>query len=139
MLSVELALQLRAAGLPWQPTEGDVFVVPGTELADQIFVLSSSPVIVQQINGVPAVLFHGSAEWALDYVSLSDVVWLPSETRLREVLAEHLTADAGLALLRSGTSYRCAIEIAGMPQVFEAASGEDAYALALLAVLASAN
>lgn len=139
MLSVALAQQLAAAGLPWQPVEGDRFVVPGAGLENDIFVISHNAVVVQPLHGEPSILFHGSAEWALDYVMLNDVVWLPSETQLRLLIADRLPATSSFLLMRSETQYQCTLHVGGTPRTFSASSGEDAYGLALLSLIAQAN
>lgn len=139
MLNVHIAQQLLAAGLPWQPTVGDIFVVPGAGLDDQNFVISEQTAFVQQINGAAMIVFHGSTEWALDHVVVEDVVWLPTETQLRFLLAERLPATAELRLSRSEGGYTCTIGTKADLRSFTAAAGEDAYGLALLQVIAGTN
>lgn len=138
MLSQALARQLTAAGLPWQPSQGDYFAVLDAEMDDDIFVLAEQSAFVQMVNGVPAIAFHGTSEWALDFVVVEEVTWLPNESQLREALAERLPADHRLALMRQSDHYSCVIGPAAAPQAHVAATAEDAYALALLAVLGAA-
>ena len=67
MLSRELALRLRDAGLLWHPARGDAFVVPGRDLDDHVFVLSDMVVeLVDVPGGTPILAFNGTTEWALD-------------------------------------------------------------------------
>ncbi len=135
MISIDLARQLKLAGLEWRPTECDFFAIPDHQLDDQVFVVSPLPALVQPLHGLPTVTFHGSIEWALDYVLLVDVVWLPNETQLREAIDRFANADAPLQLERHPSHYLCRLTYANRTLVFEAATGEDAYATALLYIL----
>jgi hypothetical protein len=102
---------------------------------NQVFVISVLPAQIQLHNGRPAVAFLASAEWALDYVLLGEVVWLPTEAQLREALAAHIALEAGLTLSRRVSGYECTVEINGADQAFTGPDAETAYALALLALL----
>ena len=135
MISSELALRLKRAGLEWRPAERDFFMMPEHNLDEQIFVVSALPALVQNFHSEMSITFHGSIEWALDYVLLSEAVWLPAETQMRAVLAEMSGVDAPLRLDRTAAGYR--LQIAFGPDLleFDAADAEDAYALALLHVL----
>ncbi|MBA3944036.1 MAG: pilus assembly protein CpaE [Herpetosiphonaceae bacterium] len=139
MITVPLAQQLHAAGLPWEPAVGDHFAVPGTGLDDHPFVISEQTAFVQRLNGVPMIVFHGSTEWALDHVVVGDVVWLPTETQLRMLLDRQLPAPAELRLVRGSGEYTCTVGTKGDLRSFTAPSGEDAYGMALLDLLARAN
>jgi hypothetical protein len=137
MISVELALRLRAAGLDWSPASGDRFVIPGREMDADVFVVSELTIDVHQAPTGPLIRFNGTTEWALDSVPQEAVVWLPHEGQLRAAL---------------GSRFR-RLEPIGVPDqqgfavVIEAADGseerhvdvdaERAYARALLAVLTS--
>jgi hypothetical protein len=135
MIATELAQQLKRAGLEWTPAEHDHFMIPDRQMDNQIFVVSQFTALVQMLKGQPAVTFHGSSEWALDYIMLADIVWLPTETQLREALAARIGVDAPLRLERTLTGYRCQIACGARQLDFDAATAEDAYALALLYVL----
>jgi hypothetical protein len=135
MISLEMARQLREAGLSWRPAERDTFALPGRDMDDQVFVVSPLPALVQIYSGQPVVAFQASAEWALDYVLLAEALWLPSEHQLREALVARLSADAPLALERSAAGYRCSIGIGGAPRSFAGPDAEAAYADALIAAL----
>jgi hypothetical protein len=137
VISNELALRLKQAGLQWQPAERDFFMMPEHNLDGQIFVVSALPALVQSFQGEMAITFHGSIEWALDYVLLSEAVWLPSETQMRMLLGDSIGADAPLRLDRTGSGYRLQIALGADMLDFDAADAEDAYALALLHVLES--
>jgi hypothetical protein len=105
---------------------------------DQVFVVSPLPALVQRYNGLPVVAFQASAEWALDYVMLADVLWMPSEGQLREALLALLAPDAPMSLARSPLGFRCAVEVGGRPRSFDGPDAETAYARALLAALVHA-
>jgi hypothetical protein len=135
VISSELAQRLKHAGLQWRPAERDFFMMPDHGLEGQIFVVSALPALVQMFGGEMTITFHGSIEWALDYVVLSEAVWLPSETQLRDLLARAIGDDAPLRLDRLQGRYRLKIGVeADLPE-FEAEDAEDAYAQALLYVL----
>jgi hypothetical protein len=135
MITIELAQKLREAGLVWQPAERDQFAVPNLQMDNQVFVVSQLTALLQKYNGHPVVTFHGSSEWALDYIMMTDVVWMPSESQLREALAGAIGPDATLRLDRYGAGYRCRITLNGEELDFEAFDAESAYARALLHVL----
>ncbi|MBN9101679.1 MAG: hypothetical protein J0I49_26800 [Pseudonocardia sp.] len=82
MISVELALRLRTAGLPWTPAPGDRFVVAHRDMDAEVFVVSELTV---EVRG-SAFHFNGTTEWALDSIEQDDVVWLPHEGQLRSSL-----------------------------------------------------
>ena len=135
MISSELAIRLKRAGLEWRPAERDFFMMPEHNLDEQIFVVSALPALVQNFHSEMSITFHGSIEWALDYVLLSEAVWLPTETQMRVLLADTIGVDAPLRLDRTAAGYR--VRIAFGPDLvdFDAADAEAAYALALLRVL----
>ncbi|WP_433087713.1 pilus assembly protein CpaE [Dactylosporangium sp. CA-052675] len=131
MISVELAIELREAGLQWHPAPGDRFAIPDRGLDDQAFVLSDMIIQLHDLPGGEAVIgFNGTTEWALDDVERDEAVWLPHEHQLRELLGPGFRA-----LERSGDGWRVAV--ADRADSF-GASPEDAYALALLRVLRTA-
>ncbi|HRC76859.1 MAG TPA: hypothetical protein PLO33_14370, partial [Kouleothrix sp.] len=106
MITPVVAQQLKDAGLVWEPAERDLFVMPEHNLDGQIFVVSALPALVQNFGGQQTITFHGSIEWALDYVVLSEAVWLPTESQLRERLAAAIGPDAPLRLERLAAGYR---------------------------------
>ena len=137
MVSVALALELKAAGLRWEPTEGDAFTVPEVDLNGQVFILSSMASHVQMMKGFPYVMFHGSTEWAMDQVLTNDVVWLPSETQIRTALERRLDAfdQPNIRLLRLPDYYHCAVVYNGSEMLFVATTASDAYGQTLLHLL----
>ena len=139
MIDIELARRLKRAGLEWQPSERDCFMVPDRGMDDQVFVVNRLTTLIQSYHGQPTVTFHGTSEWALDDVLLTEVIWLPSESQLRETIAGRIGPDAPLRLDRTARGYRCQIGDADRLLEFDAAQAEDAYALGLLALLEGAN
>jgi hypothetical protein len=131
MISVELALRLRAAGLEWTPTSGDRFVIPGREMDAEVFVVSELTIDVHQAPTGPLIRFNGTTEWALDSVPQESVVWLPREGQLREALGARFRR-----LEPIGGGF--AVEIGGRDGGEERhvdLDAERAYARALLSVL----
>lgn len=136
MIDPALALQLREAGLEWLPASRDNFMIPGGELANEVFSLNDQTILVQNLKGETTVTFHGSAEWALDDVLLADVVWLPTETQLREAVEQRIGGDGpSLTLQWSVDGYRCVLNHHEQQHEFAAAVAEDAYGGALLFLL----
>jgi hypothetical protein len=128
VLSLELALALRAAGVAWHPVPGDAFVVPDRDLDEQVFVLSDMVVqTVQPPDGPPILAFNGTTEWALDSLEAREAVWLPREDQLRSLL---------------GPSFVSLERVPGPPEGYAVTAGtarfvdvtpEAAYARAVLA------
>jgi hypothetical protein len=130
MLSLELAQRLLAAGLPWQPRSGDRFVIPVPDLTEQVFVLSEMVADVHRFGGGEVIGFNGTTEWALDSIARDAVVWLPLEGQLRDALGEHF-----VALDRGETGYTVTYFVDGRSHRTTDPDVEQAYGLALLAVL----
>ena len=86
MLDLELARALRDAGVEWEPAVGDRFVVPDRDMDDEIFVLSDMTVEVHDFPTGKVIGFNGTTEWALDSLAQTEVVWLPREDQLRELV-----------------------------------------------------
>jgi hypothetical protein len=138
MLSLSTARKLKDAGLVWNPAAFDFFAVPDRGLDDHLFVISQMPAAIATLQGQPVVSFEGAVEWALDFIATVDVVWVPTEAQLREHLAARLMTQAEASLQLRSTADRCWCEIqfSGRALVFEAANGSEAYAAALLHLLA---
>jgi hypothetical protein len=140
MITVETARKLKEAGLTWEPSKGDQFMVPEGGMDEQVFVLSDMAVLVESLKGHPAVTFHGTPEWASDYVFVVDTLWLPNESQLRLQLQRRL-AEAGAPvfdLLYADGTYTCRFENLGQGLAFRADDGAEAYGCALLHLLTSA-
>ena len=129
-------MELRAAGLRWQPAHGDRFVVVDRGMDDEVFVLSDMTVELHQYPTGPVIGFNGTTEWALDSLDQQDALWLPAEHQLRDLLGA-----AFHRLERSADGYDVVLQddsTAGKTR----ASGADpaeAYARALLALLSAVS
>lgn len=86
VITVELAVQLREAGLAWSPRSGDRFAIPITGLDDKVFVVSEMTIQTQRLATGDIVRFNGTTEWALDSIPQDEVIWLPHEAQLRHML-----------------------------------------------------
>jgi hypothetical protein len=128
-----VARQLKEAGLTWKPGPGDRFAIPDRDLDDEIFVLSNMTIEVYNVPEGRVIGFNGTTEWALDDVEIEETIWLPREDQLRELLGGTFRA-----LRRTDTGYQIEMDLLGEARTFVAATPEDAYAAALLHLLASA-
>ncbi len=106
-------------------------MIPDRDLEDHVFSISEMTIEAHTLTQGVRISFNGAVEWALDSIMQGEVVWLPSETQLRDRLGR-----AFQSLARNGDAYRCEVVIDNQPQGFEAANPADAYALALLYLLA---
>ncbi|MEM7799412.1 MAG: pilus assembly protein CpaE [Chloroflexota bacterium] len=137
MISLELAKQLKNAGLTWEPQTHDFFAVPDTSLADQRFALSDMTVSMEVLHGHQAITFNGAVEWALDYVFKMEAVWIPTENQLRTHLLSRLQPPSDFQLSLKPGGFLCQIVHEGERRLFEAESVDAAYAHALLFLLAA--
>ena len=135
MLDLDQAQRLKHAGLQWWPAERDFFAIPDHQMDNQIFVVSQLTALVQLIKGQPAITFHGTSEWALDFVLLTDTLWLPSESQLREAIMFLIGPHAPLRLDRTEAGYRCQIAHGEHMREFAANGAENTYAEALIYLL----
>lgn len=132
MISHDLARELRDAGLVWEPSDGDRFVIPDRELDHHVFSISEMTVDVRPVPGGRQIAFNGAVEWSLDAIMDHEVIWLPAEHQLRDQL--------GLAfesLARYGRTYRCTVLAGSGSETHEATTAADAYGTALLALIRS--
>ena len=140
MISRELAVALREAGLVWRPASGDRFQLDLSddvepEVEAETFTVSEMTIEPHHYPTGTVLGFNGTTEWALDSVALQDAVWLPREDQLRDLLGGTFRS---LARATDGT-FQVLVELAGRPeQVFTADRAEDAYALALLSLIEAA-
>ena len=131
MLDVLLAQQLRAAGLAWEPKPGDRFVLPLPDMQYEVFILSNVIADVHRFENGNVIGFNGTTEWALDIVEQDDVVWLPREEQLRDLLGaafvrlEHVTGGYAVTATSGDGEDRRFVDI----------DAERAYARAVLARL----
>jgi hypothetical protein len=127
VLSVAIARRLREAGLSWTPSRGDCFVVADRGMDDETFVLSDMTIEVHQYPGGPVIGFNGTTEWALDSVGQEEVLWVPSEHQLRELLGASF-----VRLEKFDVSHHVVVSRAGVETSVVARTAADAYGLALL-------
>lgn len=126
-----MAVDLNRAGLDWIPTEGDKFIIPDRNLDDQVFTVSEMTIEARPVLGGTRISFNGAVEWALDSIMQSEVVWLPSESQLRDRLGgtfRHLHSVE--------SDYVCVADFGDGETEFSASTPSDAYAEALLQLLA---
>lgn len=131
MLSLTTARQLRRAGLTWEPHEGDRFVVPDRGMDEDVFLVSE--MVVEVHDEGPAggfVAFNGTTEWALDAILQREVVWIPREDQLRQLLGETF-----VRLERTAEGHRCVTTVTGIEGAPVVEDASEAYAAALLAQL----
>jgi hypothetical protein len=104
---------------------------------EKLFVISDLLVNIEQLQGIQIVSFQGAPEWALDYLVTSDVIWVPTETQLRQRLESALLAGGGLELSLHTTiaGVRLNIVYRGQGFSFDARDAQDVYAQALLYLL----
>lgn len=138
MISLETAQKLKEVGLAWEPRQGDRFGLADRDLDDRVFVINDMAAMVEMLQGFPAVMFHGAPEWALDYVFLGEAVWLPEEGHLRQQLQVALdaTETPEFDLLYADGVYTCRFAWEGEALAFRAGDAAEAYAQALMHVLA---
>jgi hypothetical protein len=131
MISRELAARL-APHLTWTPRNADQFYIPRPEIEDSIFSVSDMVVELVVKDGESRFHFNGTVEWALDSVELDEVIWLPREEQLRELLGEYfLSLDFSL-----GQGFVVTVSGPGKAQHTEPETdAANAYARALLYVL----
>mgnify|MGYP006969388712 CR=1 FL=1 len=137
MISQALALQLKEAGLVWRTSVHDFFAIHERDLDGRVFVLSDMMVTMELLRGWPAVVFHGTSEWALDYLLTHEAIWLPTEAQLRDQLEGELAAQNGRfhQLQREADGYRCDLIIEDEKSSYRGGTPSEAYGLALLALL----
>lgn len=130
MISTELAVALREAGLVWHPQSGDRFQLDEPEFEADIFTVSEMTIEPRTYPTGKILAFNGTTEWALDSVALEDALWLPREDQLRELLRGTFRS-----LRRLADTHEVEIVVADERRVFSHPEPADAYALALLALL----
>jgi len=132
MISRELALALREAGLVWHPESGDRFQLDlpdavEAEVEADVFTVSEMTIEARRYPTGTILAFNGTTEWALDSVALADAVWLPREDQLRELLRATFQS-----LTRLEDAFEVEVEIAGERLRFEHPDASEAYGRALL-------
>lgn len=137
MITLKTAHRLKEAGLAWQPAQGDRFALCDRDMDDRVFVINDMATIIELLHGIPAVTFHGTPEWALDYLHLEETVWLPEEGQLRAqlhaILATHGSPLYDLVFMDG--AFTCRFDWQGKALAFRAQDATEAYANALLEVM----
>jgi hypothetical protein len=133
VIGVQMAQQLKEAGLVWKPASGDRFAIPDRDLDEEVFVLSNMTIEVYKVPEGRVIGFNGTTEWALDDVEIEEALWLPREDQLRELLGGTFRA-----LTVTDTGYDVGTVLLGEERTFSAETAEEAYAGALLHLLAAA-
>jgi hypothetical protein len=129
MISRELARELGPL-LSWTPHNGDQFFIPRPEITESVFTVSDMVVELVVRNGESRFHFNGTVEWALDSVEADEVVWLPREDQLRELLGDYF-----LSLDYSSAGY--VVSVRGPGRAFHTAAeatAAEAYGRALVYV-----
>jgi len=134
MISDELARALRAAGLVWHPESGDRFRIEAELLTDMVFTLSDMTIEAHTFETGTVLGFNGTTEWALDSVALEDALWLPREDQLRVLLGGTFRSLSSV----DGGFRVDVVRPDGTPASHTAASASDAYAFAVLELMALA-
>lgn len=132
MISRDLALALKGAGLVWHPESGDRFQLDlhshvEPEVEADVFTVSDMTIEARRYPTGTILAFNGTTEWALDSVAFADAVWLPREDQLRELLRATFRT-----LTRLEDSFEVRIELGGDELRFEHPDVAEAYGLALL-------
>jgi hypothetical protein len=134
VIGVQVARQLKEAGLIWKPAAGDRFAIPDRDLDEDVFVLSHMTIEVHTLPEGQVIGFNGTTEWAMDDVELDEALWLPREDQLRELLGGTLRA-----LRRTEPDWAVEVTLLGRDHTFTAPTPEQAYAAALLHLLEAAT
>lgn len=125
------AIALKQAGLIWNPALHDFFTIADIGLDDRVFVLTDMMAQNEVLKGTNAITFNGAVEWALDFVLVSEAVWVPTEAQLRAQLQEMSQRFE----LKITETTELTVYTAEEPRVFQADSVPSVYAKALLALL----
>jgi hypothetical protein len=137
MIKLSTARLLKTSGLNWIPSNHDFFALPDRGMDDLVFVISDIMSFVEVRSNQPMVTFHGTNEWALDYLLTSEVIWLPTEAQLRSAIVHRLVNLDGFSLILTSTQKgnSCQINYQGKSYTFDDPEASEAYAAALLHVL----
>jgi hypothetical protein len=130
MITRDLAQRLRDAGLRWTPAPGDRFIVPDRDMDDDVFIVSTMTIEAPMSPTGRVIRFNGTTEWALDSIEERNVLWLPREEQLRELLGERFVC------LEAGTDGFAVVTLEdGVEQRAVDPEAEVAYARSLLSAL----
>ena len=129
MITVELARQLAAEGVLWEPEPGDRFTIDEEGLIGDLFWISDLTIEVHHYQDQSLLGFNGTTEWALDSVPLDIALWLPREDQLRSLLGSRFES-----LRHNGSDWVVGVHNGAGVAQFADPDAECAYALALLSV-----
>jgi hypothetical protein len=132
MISWDLALALRDAGVRWSPASGDRFRLLATGSDGDVFTVSDMTIEPHEFETGVVLGFNGTTEWALDSVAIEDALWHPLEGQLRDLLGGTFRR-----LDRTTGGYVVRTEVLDDVGTFAAADASDAYARAVLALVAA--
>jgi hypothetical protein len=135
MISRELAVALREAGVRWSPASGDRFSLVDPAFEGDVFTLSDMTIEAQGPPEARVLGFNGTTEWALDSVEIQAALWLPREDQLRELMG---ATFIGLRVSEGGFALTVRLPPRADEEI-EAETAADAYALGVLARIAAAN
>jgi hypothetical protein len=135
MISTELAAQLRDAGLSWTPVSGDTFQIARPDFEGDVFTVSDMTIEAHHYPTGTILGFNGTTEWALDSVALDDVLWLPREDQLRDLLRGTFVRLVREADESGRVSYTVATRVEGVAESFASDDPAEAYGRALLALI----
>jgi hypothetical protein len=138
MISRELAVALREAGVRWIPASGDRFSLLGPSFEGDIFTLSDMTIEAQGPPEARVLGFNGTTEWALDSVGLEDALWLPREDQLRQLMGATFVGLRVADPAEDGFVLTVRLP-PRQDEEIEAETAADAYALGVLARIAAAN
>jgi hypothetical protein len=132
VISRELAIAIRDAGLTWHPESGDRFQLDlpsdvEAEVEADVFTVSDMTIEPHKYPSGTILGFNGTTEWALDSVAIHDAVWLPREDQLRELLRATFRG-----LRRLTDAFEVEVELGGETRRFEHPDASEAYGMALL-------
>ncbi|SEH74003.1 MULTISPECIES: hypothetical protein [unclassified Leifsonia] len=130
MITEDIARQLRAAGLRWQPASGDTFAIDRPDMGGERFTVSDMTIEPHHFDTGTILGFNGTTEWALDSLAVEDALWIPREDQLRELLGGTFRD-----LARTADGYRVTVLIGSEERFFEDEDAATAYAEALLSLI----
>ncbi len=139
MIPLTRATQLKEAALKWLPEINDFFAIPDSDMDDRILVMSDMMTSPTTLKGWPTITFHGTSEWAMDYILMEEVVWMPTEEQLRQELISMLDQSEEKTELRleleENGRYTTTISLQNTPLAFTAPTASETYGQALLHIL----
>jgi len=129
----DIARQLRAAGLRWQPASGDTFAIDRPGMEGERFTVSDMTIEPHHFDTGTILGFNGTTEWALDSLAVEDALWIPREDQLRELLGGTFRH-----LARTPDGYRVTAVVDAHERYYEDEDAATAYAQALLSLIGAA-